>query len=167
MEKMLMAIRRDLVYNKNGVEVHGGEAETVVNVDGKEAARIDWNKGRVIRGHVATDKAREVFEAVNEQFKFEQPSYIPCPECDGKGRILGHLCGACNFTGSVEGDPGMRKVVNLVTNYMSALCETGARPGYFDRFTAAGTAWYIPEEGENIFIDSPEDCARILNEYFL
>lgn len=38
-----------------------------------EAARIDWNKGRVIRGHA-------------------------------------------------------------VANYMSALCETGARPGYFDRF---------------------------------
>lgn len=102
-----MAIRRDLVYNENGVEVHVGEAETVVNVDGKEAVRIDWNKGRE------------------------------------------------------------RKVVNLVTNYMSALCETGAVSGYFDRFMAAGTAWYIPEEGENIFIDSPEDCARVLNEYFL
>lgn len=24
-------------------------------------------------------------------------------------------------------DKGMKKVVNLVTNYMSALCETGAR----------------------------------------
>lgn len=51
MEKMLMAIRRDLVYNENGVEAHVGEAETVVNVDGKEAARIDWNKGKVIRDH--------------------------------------------------------------------------------------------------------------------
>jgi hypothetical protein len=61
----------------------------------------------------------------------------------------------------------MRKVVNLATNYMSALCEIGERPGYFDRFPAAGTAWYIPEEGENIFIDSPEQCARVLNEYFL
>lgn len=30
-------------------------------------------------------------------------------------------------------------VVNLATNYMSALCETGA-----------GTAWYIPEEGTGI-----------------
>lgn len=65
------------------------------------------------------------------------------------------------------GDPGMRKVVNLATNYMSALCETGAGPGRFDRFPAAGTAWYIPEEGENIFIDNPEQCARVLNEYFL
>lgn len=164
---MLMAIRRDLVYNENGVEVHGGEAETVVNVDGKEAARIDWNKGRVIRGHVATDKAREVFDAINGALKFEQPSYIHCPECGGKGHYLNQWCSACNGTGSVEGDPGMRKVVNLVTNYMSALCETGARPGYFDRFTAAGTAWYIPEEGENIFIDSPEVCARVLNEHFL
>lgn len=43
----------------------------------------------------------------------------------------------------------------------------GVRTGRFDRFPAAGTAWYIPEEGENIFIDSPEDCARVLNEYFL
>lgn len=51
---------------------------------------------------------------------------------------------------------------------MSALCETGARPGYFDRFTAAGTAWYIPEEGENIFIDSPaasRHYQRITNLY--
>lgn len=109
MEKMLMAIRRDLVYNENGVEVHVGEAETVVNVDGKEAARIDWNKGKVIRGHLATDKAREVFDAINGHFKFEQPSYIPCPECGGG------WCLACNNTGTVLGDPGMRKVVNLVT----------------------------------------------------
>ena len=86
---------------------------------------------------------------------------IVCPECE-RG-----WCLACNNTGVVNGDPGMRKVVNLVTNYMSALCETGARPGHFDRFPAAGTAWYIPEEGENIFIDSPEQCARVLNEYFI
>ena len=26
-------------------------------------------------------------------------------------------------------DKGMKKVVNLVTNYMSALCETGRVPG--------------------------------------
>lgn len=43
-------------------------------------------------------------------------------------------------------DKGMKKVVNLVTNYMSALCETGRVPGR---------------------IESPEDCARVLNEYFL
>lgn len=86
---------------------------------------------------------------------------IACPECE-RG-----WCLACNNTGVVNGDPGMRKVVNLATDYMSALCETGAGPGRFDRFPAAGTAWYIPEEGENIFIDSPEDCARVLNEYFL
>lgn len=43
-------------------------------------------------------------------------------------------------------DKGMKKVVNLVTNYMSALCE-------------AGTAVYFPGGGE--------DCARVLNEYFL
>lgn len=61
----------------------------------------------------------------------------------------------------------MRKVVNLVINYMSALCEIGERSGTFDRFPAAGTAWYTPEEGESIFIDSPEQCARVLNEYFL
>ena len=46
-------------------------------------------------------------------------------------------------------DKGMKKVINLVTKYMSALCETGARPGYFDRFPAART------------------FARVLNEYFL
>lgn len=27
-------------------------------------------------------------------------------------------------------DKGMKKVVNLVTNYMSALCETGRVPGF-------------------------------------
>ena len=56
--------------------------------------------------------------------------------------------------------PGVR------TGLVSGL-QSGAGPGRFDRFPAAGTAWYIPEEGENIFIDSPEDCARVLNEYFL
>lgn len=86
---------------------------------------------------------------------------IACPECERD------WCLACNNTGVVNGDPGMRKVVNLVTNYMSALCEIGERSGTFDRFTAAGTAWYIPEEGENVFINNPEDCARVLNEYFL
>lgn len=56
---------------------------------------------------------------------------IACPECE-RG-----WCLACNNTGVVNGDPGMRKVVNLATNYMSALCETGAGPGRFDRFPAA------------------------------
>lgn len=102
-----------------------------------------------------------------EKMKLEQPPYIPCPECDGKGHDLGHWCNACNGTGSVEGDPGMRKVVNLVTNYMTKICAIGDGPGHLDRFPAAGTAWYIPEEGENIFIDNPEQCARVLNEYFL
>lgn len=55
---------------------------------------------------------------------------IACPECE-RGWYL-----ACNNTGVVNGDPGMRKVVNLATNYMSALCETGASPGRFDRFPA-------------------------------
>lgn len=129
----------DRILTAYGVEVHGGEAETVVNVDGIEAVRIDWNKGRVIRGHLATDKARE-------------PSYIPRPDCGGK---------------SIEGDPGMRKVVNLVTNYMSALCETKRRPGRVDRNIEAGTAVYFPGGGAAEFIESPEDCARVLNEYFL
>lgn len=44
-------------------------------------------------------------------------------------------------------DKGMKKVINLVTNYMSALCETGG--------------------GAAEFIGSPEDCARVLKEYFL
>lgn len=74
---------------------------------------------------------------------------IACPECE-RG-----WCLACNNTGVVNGDPGMRKVVNLATNYMSALCETGAGPGRFDRFPAAED------------IGSPEDCARVLNKYFL
>lgn len=30
-------------------------------------------------------------------------------------------------------DKGMKKVVNLVTNYMSALCETGRVPGRVHR----------------------------------
>lgn len=51
-------------------------------------------------------------------------------------------------------DKGMKKVVNLVTNYMSALCE-------------AGTAVYFPGGGAAEVIGSPEDCARVLNEYFL
>lgn len=42
-------------------------------------------------------------------------------------------------------DKGMKKVINLVTNYMSALCE-------------AGTAVYFPGGGA---------CARVLKEYFL
>lgn len=33
----------------------------------------------------------------------------------------------------------MKKVVNLVTNYMSALCETGRAPGRVDRNIEAGT----------------------------
>lgn len=44
-------------------------------------------------------------------------------------------------------DKGMKKVVNLVTNYMSAL--------------------YFPGGGAAEVIESPEDCARVLNEYFL
>lgn len=41
-------------------------------------------------------------------------------------------------------DKGMKKVVNLVTNYMSALCETG---------------------GGNCMVhfDNPEQCARVLS----
>lgn len=73
-----------------------------------------------------------------EKMKLEQPPYIPCPECDGKGHDLGHWCNACNGTGSVEGDPGMRKVVNLVTNYMTKICAIGDGPGHLDRFPAAG-----------------------------
>lgn len=41
-------------------------------------------------------------------------------------------------------DKGMKKVVNLVTNYMSALCETGRVPGRVDRNIEAGTAVYFP-----------------------
>lgn len=56
-------------------------------------------------------------------------------------------------------DKGMKKVINLVTNYMSALCETGR--------VEAGTAVYFPGGGAAEVIESPEDCARVLNEYFL
>lgn len=163
MDRILTAIRRDLAYNENGVCIISGEDETAVNVDGIEVARINWSKGKVIRGHLATDKAREVFDAVANHFKFEQPPYIPCPDCGGKGT----LCETCNQTGSIEGDPGIRKVVNLVTNYMSALCETGRVPGRVDRNIEAGTAVYFPGGGAAEFIGSPEDCARVLNEYFL
>lgn len=64
-------------------------------------------------------------------------------------------------------DKGMKKVVNLVTNYMSALCETGRVPGRVDRNIEAGTAVYFPGGGAAEFIKSPEDCARVLNKYFL
>jgi hypothetical protein len=64
-------------------------------------------------------------------------------------------------------DKGMKKVVNLVTNYMSALCETGRAPGRVDRNIKAGTAVYFPGGGAAEVIESPEDCARVLNEYFL
>lgn len=40
-------------------------------------------------------------------------------------------------------DKGMKKVVNLVTNYMSAHCETGRVPGRVDRNIEAGTAVYF------------------------
>lgn len=62
-------------------------------------------------------------------------------------------------------DKGMKKVVNLVTNYMSALCETGRVPGRVDRNIEAGTAVYFPGGGASEVIESPEDCARVLNEY--
>lgn len=45
-------------------------------------------------------------------------------------------------------DKGMKKVVNLVTNYMSALCETGRVPGRVHRNIEAGTAVYFPGGGE-------------------
>ena len=67
----------------------------------------------------------------------------------------------------VNMDKGMKKVVNLVTNYMSALCETGRVPGRVDRNIEAGTAVYFPGGGAAEVIESPEDCARVLNEYFL
>lgn len=44
-------------------------------------------------------------------------------------------------------DKGMKKVVNLVTNYTSALCETGRVPGRVDRNIEAGTAVYFPGGG--------------------
>lgn len=59
-------------------------------------------------------------------------------------------------------DKGMKKVVNLVTNYMSALCETGRVPGRVDRNIKAGTAVYFPGGGAAEVIGSPEDCARVL-----
>lgn len=46
---------------------------------------------------------------------------------------------------------------------MSALCETGR----VDRNIEAGTAVYFPGGGAAEFIGSPEDCARVLKEYFL
>lgn len=45
-------------------------------------------------------------------------------------------------------DKGMKKEVNLVTNYMSALCETGRVPGRVDRNIEAGTAVYFPGGGQ-------------------
>lgn len=64
-------------------------------------------------------------------------------------------------------DKGMKKVINLVTNYMLALCETGRVPGRVDRNIEAVTAVYFPGGGAAEFIGSPEDCARVLKEYFL
>lgn len=64
-------------------------------------------------------------------------------------------------------DKGMKKVVNLVTNYMSALCETGRVPGRVDRNIEAGAAVYFPGGGATEVIENPEDCARVLNEHFL
>lgn len=49
-------------------------------------------------------------------------------------------------------DKGMKKVVNLVTNYMSALCETGRVPGRVDRNIEAGTAVYFPGGGNEYFL---------------
>lgn len=62
-------------------------------------------------------------------------------------------------------DKGMKKVVNLVTNYMSALCETGRVPGRVDRNIEAGTAVYFPGGGASEVIESPEDCARVLKVF--
>lgn len=42
----------------------------------------------------------------------------------------------------------MKKVINLVTNYMLALCETGRVPGRVDRNIESGTAVYFPGGGE-------------------
>ena len=61
-------------------------------------------------------------------------------------------------------DKGMKKVVNLVTNYMSALCETGRVPGRVYRNIEAGTAVYFPGGGAAEVIESPEDCARVLKD---
>lgn len=60
----------------------------------------------------------------------------------------------------------MDKGMKLVTNYMSALCETGRVPGRVDRNIKAGTAVYFPGGGAAEVIESPEDCARVLNEGF-
>lgn len=49
----------------------------------------------------------------------------------------------------------------------SALCETGRVPGRVDRNIKAGTAVYFPGGGAAEVIESPEDCARVLNKYFL
>lgn len=49
----------------------------------------------------------------------------------------------------------------------SALCETGCVPGRVVRNIEAGTAVYFPGGGAAEVIESPEDCARVLNEYFL
>lgn len=53
---------------------------------------------------------------------------IACPECE-RG-----WCLACNNTGVVNGDPGMRKVVNLATNYTSAYIKD--LDGFFARVEA-------------------------------
>jgi hypothetical protein len=58
-------------------------------------------------------------------------------------------------------DKGMKKVVNLVTNYMSALCETGRVPGRVDRNIKAGTAVYFPGPGsgpvsQRVFLELKE-----------
>ena len=55
----------------------------------------------------------------------------------------------------------MKKVVNLVTNYMSALCETGRVPGRVDRNIKAGTAVYFPGPGsgpvsQRVFLELKE-----------
>lgn len=42
-------------------------------------------------------------------------------------------------------DKGMKKVINLVTNYMSALCETGRVPGRVNRNIEAGLEYYRRE----------------------
>lgn len=55
-------------------------------------------------------------------------------------------------------DKGMKK---------SALCETGRVPGRVNRNIEAGTAVYFPGGGAAEVIKSPEDCARVLNEFFL
>lgn len=40
-------------------------------------------------------------------------------------------------------DKGMKKVINLVTNYMLALCETGRVPGRVDRNSKNGYLYDI------------------------